>query len=107
VSQALARFFTYRADAATRELKELFRIGRRSLAVGMAVLAACVVAGRLIVQSLGSTELSLVLSESLLLLGWVSNWRPIEIFLHGWWPIARRRDLYRRLSAATTELAPH
>ncbi|MGQ0742551.1 MAG: hypothetical protein ACT4OG_09735 [Alphaproteobacteria bacterium] len=106
VSQALARYFAYRAEAETRELKELFRIGRRSLAIGMAVLAACVTAGRLVVQSVGTTQLSLVLSESLLLLGWVSNWRPIEIFLHGWWPIARKRDLYRRLAAATIELAP-
>ena len=38
--------------------------------------------------------------KSLTLLGWVANWRPIEIFLYDWWPIARRRDLYRRLAAA-------
>ena len=106
VGPALARYFQYRAETISRDLKELFRVGWRSLAVGIAVLAVCVVAGRLIVRAMGGTELSSVLSESLLLLGWVANWRPIEIFLHDWWPVARRRDLYRRLAAAKVELAP-
>jgi len=106
LSGALARFFRYRADAATRDLRELFRIGRRSLAIGLAVLALCVVGGRLAVGAMGETELSSIIKESLLLLGWVANWRPIEIFLHDWWPITRRRDLYRRLAAANVELSP-
>jgi hypothetical protein len=41
-----------------------------------------------------------VLRESLVIVGWVANWRPIEMFLYDWWPIARRRDLYRRLANA-------
>ena len=47
-----------------------------------------------------------VVEESLLIFGWVANWRPIEIFLYEWWPIVRRRNLYRRLSAAEVELRP-
>jgi len=38
----------------------------------------------------------------LILLGWVA--KPIEIFLYDRWPIAKRRDLYRRLAAASVEL---
>lgn len=45
--------------------------------------------------------------ESFLILGWVANWRPLEIFLYEWWPLARRRDLYRRLSVATVEPKPY
>ena len=41
------------------------------------------------------------------MLGWVANWRPLEIFLYDWWPIARRRDLYRRFSAAVVEKKPY
>jgi hypothetical protein len=44
------------------------------------------------------------LQESLIILGWVANWKPIEIFLYDWWPLARRRDLYRRLANASVEL---
>ena len=42
----------------------------------------------------------------MILLGWVANWKPIEIFLYDWWPIAKRRDLYRRLAAASAEFRP-
>jgi hypothetical protein len=45
-----------------------------------------------------------ILKESVLILGWVANWRPLEIFLYDWWPLARRRDLYLRLAAARVEL---
>lgn len=47
-----------------------------------------------------------VVEESLLIFGWVANWRPIEIFLYEWWPIVRRRNLYRRLAAAEVDLTP-
>jgi hypothetical protein len=48
-----------------------------------------------------------LVEESFLILGWVANWRPLEIFLYDWWPIARRRDLYRRLSKAIVEARPY
>ena len=50
---------------------------------------------------------SSLVEQSFLILGWVANWRPLEIFLYDWWPIARRRDLYRRLSAAAIEKKPY
>ncbi|MDK1491239.1 hypothetical protein QN219_14370 [Sinorhizobium sp. 7-81] len=34
----------------------------------------------------------------------VVNWRTLEIFLYGWWPIVRRHRLYRRLAAATVNV---
>ena len=36
----------------------------------------------------------------MVLVGWVANWRPIEIYLYDWWPIRRRAQLYRRIAAA-------
>ena len=103
---ALRRYFNYRADVIGRDLNELFRIGRQSLLIGVAVLAACVLASRAIVAILGSGNISRFMEESLIILGWVANWKPIEIFLYDWWPLARRRDLYRRLAAANLELRP-
>ena len=39
------RYFAYRADTMTGELKELFRIGRYSLLIGIIVLGACLTLG--------------------------------------------------------------
>ena len=42
--------------------------------------------------------------EGLLILGWVAMWRPIEVLLYDWWPLARRRTLLRRLATIPVEV---
>jgi len=101
---ALSRYFNYRAESTGRDLNELFRVGRQSLLIGVTVLAVCVLASRAVIAVLDSGNISRFMEESLIILGWVANWKPIEIFLYDWWPLARRRDLYRRLAAADVEL---
>jgi hypothetical protein len=97
---ALALHFSRRADAVTAEMAELFRNGRRFLAIGMLVLVLCVILSQYVTTWLGRTDVSRFISESALIVGWVANWRPIEIFLYDWVPLRRRRNLFRRLAAA-------
>src|SRR6476646_46681 len=101
--EALSKYFNGRAAVLQGDLNELFRIGRRSLAVGVAILVACLLAAQLVSGYLADAPFRKMVEESLLILGWVANWRPLEIFLYDWWPIRRRRDLYRRLSTAAIE----
>lgn len=107
LGEAFSRYFSYRADILQRDLHELFRVGRRSLAIGVPILIACLISAHLSGGFLIDTPFKRLVEESFLILGWVANWRPLEIFLYDWWPIARRRDLYRRLSAATVEPKPY
>jgi hypothetical protein len=72
----------------------------------LAVLTTCVLIARAATVQIGDGSISGIVKESLIILGWVANWKPIEIFLYDWWPLARRRNLYRRLAAATVELRP-
>jgi hypothetical protein len=98
-------FFGYRAQLIALDLNELFRVGRRALAIGLTVLSFALSSVKLPPPTLRRV-LSLV-EESLIICGWVANWRPIQIFLYDWWPIVRQRNLYRRLSAAQLELRPY
>ena len=66
-----------------------------------------IIASQSVAANLQPRPLGKVIEESLLIFAWVANWRPIEIFLYEWWPIARRRDLYRRLAVAKVELRPY
>lgn len=100
IDEALAHYFRYRADITERELRELFRMGRSALAIGAAVLCACLVASQLVPRFIANATLARIIEESLILVGWVANWRPIEIYLYDWWPIRRRAQLYRRIAAA-------
>lgn len=106
LGDALGRYFDYRADVLGREIKQLFRVGRRSLAVGVTILIACLVAAKMVGEYAGDGPVGPLVRESLLILGWVANWRPLEIFLYDWWPLAGRRDLYRRLATAKVESIP-
>ena len=102
----IKRFFGHRADAITRDLRELFRVGRIALVIGVSVLVICVVAAQYAERVITSSPGTRIVQESLIIMGWVANWRPLEIFLYDWWPLVRRRNLYRRLAAALVELKP-
>ncbi len=103
---ALRRHFSYRAERTSGDLHEMFRIGRLSLLIGLAVLGGCVLGGRLVSGILGPGDVSNFFVEGLIILGWVANWRPIEIFLYDWWPLSQRRQLYLRLAGAEVEVRP-
>jgi hypothetical protein len=106
LARSMKAYFAHRADAVRRDLRELFRIGRMSFAIGVGVLVACVMAAQYVGAMFGEGPFARVMEESLIILGWVANWRPLEIFLYEWWPIARRRNLYGRLAAAEIALNP-
>jgi len=103
LGEAINRYFFYRADMLQHDLNELLRVGRRSLGIGICVLLACFVSARIAGGLLIESAFRPLIEESFLILGWVANWQPLEIFLYDWWPIARRRDLHRRLSKAVVE----
>ena len=104
LDSAISHYFADRAAMLDRELKELFRIGRRYLSIGVPVLVACLTASQLARAALGGGAIARVVEESLIIVGWVANWKPLETFLYDWWPIKRRRDLYRRLSNAQVSI---
>ena len=107
VGVAIRRFFDYRVGVIGRDLREMFRIGRMAALIGLLALAFCLTANQVLAGRLRETTFARFLEESLVIVGWVANWKPIEIFLYDWWPLVRRRNLYRRLAQATIELKPY
>jgi len=104
LTTAFANYFDYRASVVERETRELFRMGWRYLLIGLPVLVVCFIASQLVQTNIGASPLARALGESFIIVGWVANWKPIETFLYGWWPLRRRYNLYRRLARATVEL---
>jgi hypothetical protein len=94
ISDAVHGFFAARARSSRQRLRQLFRVGRTNLAIGLPVLIMFTGTAQLIATHVAST-LGQVLHESLSIGGWVAMWRPLEVFLYDWWPIradARRFD---------------
>jgi hypothetical protein len=104
IASTIKDYFGLRRQAVSREMGELFKTGRLSLVVGLAILSVCLLLGWLFGQRMREGPLSQILTESFLILGWVAIWKPSEIFLYAWPPIAARRKLFLRLSEATVVL---
>ncbi len=104
IGAAFTYYFNTRTRVAEQDLRELFRVGRRFLAIGLVVLAACLTASQVAASIIANAVVARVLEESLIIVGWVANWRPIEIYLYDWLPIRRRINLNRRIAAAKVEV---
>jgi hypothetical protein len=99
VRDSIHRFFAQRATATRARLRRLFRLGRISLAIGLAVLTGLIVLAQFVGRRTSGSGLGQVLHESLLIGGWVAMWRPLEVFLYDWWPIRAEARLFDRLAA--------
>jgi hypothetical protein len=104
LESAIVNYFTYRVGMLERDLSDLARVGRRSLIMGIAVLAVCTGLSQVLRTWLPGSAITQLLAEGILIFGWVANWRPAEIFLYDIWTVRRRIDLYRRLANARIEL---
>jgi hypothetical protein len=96
---AIGEFFRHRATVTRRRLRELLRIGRTSLMVGLVFLVAAVWLAGFVAGIMSNERMGELVREGLVICGWVAMWHPLEIFLYGWWPIRREAKLYDRLSA--------
>lgn len=103
VERAIRNHFAYRLQTARRDLRHELQRGRTSLIIGLAFLAACV-AGREVALAAVPSAIQRILSEGLLIIGWVAMWGPLEVFLYGWWPIVGRRRILERLAVVDVEL---
>lgn len=97
---AIQNFFFARARQARVELRRQIRRALANLLIGVAFLAVCLA----LRQSLRDTGQFELLSEGLLIIGWVALWRPVENFLYDWWPVARRQRRLTRIAAMPVEV---
>jgi hypothetical protein len=96
---AIHEFFRHRAETYRQRLRELFRVGRTSLVIGLVALAAAIALGDFLAALMKGSRIGEILRESLMIGGWVSMWRPLEVFLYDWWPIRNEAQLSDRLAA--------
>lgn len=98
---AIRNYFAGRTHHAREQLRLLFGRGVVSLLIGLAFLVTCLSLRQLFVASVG--PLMTVLSEGLLILGWVAMWKPVEIFLYDWWPEFDKGRVFDRIAHMTIE----
>jgi hypothetical protein len=63
------------------------------------VLVMCLTLAALTV-SLPAGPLRRIVREGLVITGWVTMWRPLEVLLYDWWPLIDERRQARRIPDA-------
>ena len=100
---AIRHYFDYCHDATMRRLRLLLREGRTTLLLGLIFLFSCI-ALRQVFLRIPTTTFEDILSEGLLILGWVAMWKPVEMLLYDWWPLRRLAHIYAQLASVDVEL---
>ena len=69
--------------------------------IGLAALAAAIAIalGDFLAALMKGSRIGEIARESLTIGGWVSMWRPLEVFLYDWLPIRNEARLSDRLAA--------
>lgn len=103
VTSGVQHHFEAKAAHIRTELQHLLQEGRVSLLIGVVFLSLCLLASQAIGQYAGGTGIA-VMREGLAITGWVAMWRPMQIFLYDWWPLARRIRVCKALGHAVVRI---
>ncbi len=100
IPAAVSHYFSYRAQQARADLQQLLRFGLMSLLIGSLFLFVCL----MLREALLPTGVSQIVTEGLLIVGWVALWRPLEVFLYEWWPIRQRQRRFQYIATMPMEV---
>lgn len=97
IRHAVNTFYSYEADLMSKRITALVSVALKSLIIGFSFMTASIV-GSHFVQLAAGSFVGLFLKESMVLVGWVSMWKPVSLLLYEWWPLVDTLNIYRKLS---------
>ncbi|MDD1678929.1 MAG: hypothetical protein LUO93_07105 [Methanomicrobiales archaeon] len=106
LDQAIHNHFKYKTNQTQRELREKFMGGRMALIIGVVFLASTL-AANIAIASQPDNVINQVIRSSLLIIGWVAMWQPVNTFLYEWWPIRRKIKVYRKIGSMEVSIVPY
>lgn len=103
IREAIRTYFSYKIDLQRADLRTFLKRAQLYLIIGLMVLGTCIgIAQNLIVSS--PPGLIGVLREGIVIFGWVSIWKPIELILFDWYPLFEKLRIYRKLIATEIDI---
>lgn len=103
IREAIQSYFAYKIDLQRGDLKTFIKRAQIFLLTGLVVLGSCIgVAQSLTIPSppgpIG------ILREGIVIFGWVSIWKPIELILFDWYPLFEKLRFYKKLLAMEIDI---
>lgn len=97
IIDAIHNHFSYESHLVWRKIKRLLKEGQISFLIALVFLGICMLIAHFIIASYPSL-LAKIISEGFIIIGWVAMWRPIDLFLYGWWPKLNHEQLLKKIS---------
>lgn len=103
IREAMQGYWAYQIDLFERDLKNFFKRAQLFMVIGLIVLILCITVAQSIAVPSPPGFLG-VLREGIVIFGWVSVWKPIELLLFDWYPLFEKVRLYRKLLKTEVEI---
>lgn len=105
IENAMRSFFRMEESMCIVKISKILRHGRTASLIGLSFLLTCVTAANLLKRVLPDEGiLRSAVVEGIVIIGWVAMWKPFDLLLYDWWPVADQRKTYKRLSEARIEI---
>lgn len=103
IKEAIHEFFAYKIDLQRSDLRAFAKRAQLFLVLGALLLVALLSIAQNLPVASPPGALS-ILREGLVIFGWVSLWKPIELILFDWVPMLEKLRLYKRLLQADIDV---
>lgn len=103
VREAIRSYFVYKIDIQKGDLNTFMKRAQLFLLIGLLVLASCIGIAQSLTVPNPPGAIG-ILREGIVIFGWVSIWKPIELILFDWYPIFERLRFYKKLLATEVDI---
>ena len=96
IREAIRSYFAYKIEIQRGDLKTFIRRAQYFLMIGLVILAISLS----VAQSMKVPDppgLIGILREGIVIFGWVSIWKPIELILFDWYPLYEKIRFFKKL----------
>ena len=102
LEESIQNYFASEATVLKRKVGQSFKQGRVFLLIGFTTLFSLLTVAELL--SNYDLPFKNILKEGLVITGWVTMWKPLEVFLYDWRPIHYKQKCYEMLSKSPVDL---
>ena len=104
IRDAIRAYFRYESALAKSKLRKRHRTARYFSLIGLATLVVCLSVAQFIDSIKFAPKVVNIASVSLIIIGWVAMWHPIEALLYSWWPIHEQRQYFDKIARLDVEV---
>lgn len=103
IVEAIHKHFAYRSRKVETQIKNILKLGWKSLLVSFVFLVFMFFIAKAITTFLPENALMITFRELFIILGWVALWRPADLLLYEWRSYKRKAKLLARLAHCKVE----